>query len=109
MLRMKKVIDFEEAKLRYKLDKIVRQLRKIYNDIEISYYFLPQQVGFKFVKNQYIRLLMIPYIELESYNIEQLLKFNLNNFCYEIYEKREKEIKGEKNVYIIWKNSTRNI
>ena len=90
------IIDFKDAKLNYDLQKTLKKLRKVYNDISITYYKLPQVIIFIFIKDNYKRELQLSYIELESYDIEQQLKFYLNKFNYEVYEKRENEIlKGD--------------
>ena len=89
------IVNFKEAKLNYDLQKNLKKLRKIYNDIEINCYNLPEYIVFIFYKDVYKKMIRIPYIELESYNIEEFLKFHLNNFCYLIYKKREEEINKE--------------
>ncbi len=91
-----KIINFEDAKLKRDIDKTIKKLKKIYQDIEISYIFIPEYfLELTFCKYKYIRRERICTIELGGYDLEQILKFHLNNFCYEVYEKIEKEKFGE--------------
>lgn len=92
---MDKIINFEEAKLKYEIARVVKRLNKIYNDIDIYYYFLPEVMMLGFVKTIYKREVAIQYIELKQINPEIIIKHYLDRFTKQVYEKRESELYGE--------------
>lgn len=89
---MAKIIDFERVKLGYKLNEVVTKLKKVYKDVKFDLYFYGNWVEICCMKDKYIRRERIATDRLKESNLEELLKFILNNFVYEVYEKIEKDM-----------------
>ena len=87
-----KIIDFEEAKLKYEVAKVIKKFNKIYNDIDIYYYYLPDMFILGFVKTIYKKEVAITYEELKNINIDIIVKCHINRFIDQVYKKREQEM-----------------
>ena len=85
------VIDFKQAKVEYQVKVAIKKLRKVYNDIDISYYYISEGMVLKLSKSVYNKEILILYIELENMIPESIFKYYINRFIEAVYEKRELE------------------
>ena len=85
------VIDFKQAKVEYQVKVAIKKLRKVYNDIDISYYYIAEGMVLKLSKSVYNKEILILYIELENMIPESIFKYYINRFIEAVYQKRELE------------------